>query len=300
MQRFLHSRKADPLLSSSRPPSSRQPGWLHLDLAELAHRSQAETLLNAYALDAILCIGGMTDVEGCESDADRAMRINARGPGVLAAYAQGRALPFVYFSTEYVFDGSSENPGPYQEDAPTHALSVYGKSKLAGEHAVLAAHPDALIIRTTVVYGPDAGEKNFLYSTLRNLASGKPMRVAEDQISTPTFNQDLVRATCGLVDARATGIFHVCGPERMSRLAFAQAIARHFSLETGLLQGVATTALQQKAPRPLHAGLAIQKLASRYPPLHMGTLAESLERCAADLGPFILQARASTSPAERT
>jgi len=262
-------------------------GWLQLDLGELETEAQAAALLDGHALDAILCVGGMTHVDGCESEPEVAYRVNARGPAVLAAYAQRRALPVVFFSTDYVFDGLRENPGPYDEDAPPNPLSVYGRTKWMGEREVLAAHPDSLVVRTTVVYGPDDRQKNYMYSLMRNLATNTPMRVPQDQISTPTYNRDLAQTTLGLVDAGASGIFHVAGPELFNRLEFAQRIAAALGLDGSLLQGMSTAELGQTAPRPLWSGLSIEKLASMYPQLRMRSLAESLKDCDAELRSFL-------------
>ena len=109
------------------------------------------------------------------------------------------------------------------------------------------------------------------------------MQVAEDQISTPTYSRDLVRATIGLVKAGSSGIFHVCGPERMGRLEFAQKVAARFGLDASLLKGVPTASLGQTAPRPLRAGLATQKLRDQHPSLRMRTVTESLDDCAAEI-----------------
>ncbi len=262
-------------------------GWVQLDLGELGSEAQAAAMLDEHVLDAVLCVGGMTHVDGCESEPDLAYRVNARGPAVLAAYAQRRGLPFVFFSTDYVFDGLRENHGPYGEDAPPNPLSVYGRTKLMGEREVLAAHPDSLVVRTTVVYGPDDRQKNYLYSLMRNLATGTTMRVPQDQISTPTYNRDLAQTTLDLVDAGASGVFHVAGPELMDRLEFAQRIAATLGLDGSLLQGMSTAELGQPAPRPLWSGLLTEKLTSTYPQLRMRTLAESLKDCEAELRAFL-------------
>lgn len=266
-----------------------QEGWLRLDLAELSEVSQAAAVLDAEALDAVYCVGGMTHVDGCEAEPEVAWRTNARGPGVLAAYARGRGLPVVYFSTEYVFDGAADGVGPYAEDAMVHPLSAYGRSKLEGELRVMEAHPEALVLRTTVVYGPDPRQMNYLYALMRNLAAGTTMRVPEDQLSTPTYNRDLIAAALGLVKAGASGVFHVAGPERMGRLAFAREIAERLGLDAGLLEGVSTAALQQAAARPLDAGLSTEKLRRLHPELRMRTLQESLTDCAAELAGFLEQ-----------
>src|ERR1019366_7539920 len=155
-----------------------------------------------------------------------------------------------------------------EESAPS-PISVYGLSKLLGEQEILRLHPRALIIRTTVVYGNDSREKNFLYSLHRLLSSGKPIRVPNDQISTPTYNRDLALATVQLTRAGSTGIFHICGPELLSRYEFALKAASILGLDASLITGVPTAELNQKAPRPLHAGLRIDKLKASHPSISM-------------------------------
>ncbi len=260
------------------------PGELPLDLAALATVADAEAALGEQAYDVIYCIAGMTAVDACEDAPELAHNTNCRGPLMLAHVAARRSIPFVYFSTEYVFDGTA---GPYHEDDAANPLSVYGKSKWDGELAVKAACSHALILRTTVVYGQDFGQKNYVYSLMRLLAAGKTMRVPQDQVSTPTYNRDLAAATIALAQRGVSGTYHVCGPERMDRLQFARAVAQFLSLDASLLQGVPTSELGQKAPRPLDAGLAIDKLRHLHPDLIMRPLAESFADCRADLETFL-------------
>ena len=294
LRSMVEQRGEEAIVATTRHPRA---GWVRLDFAELGEVSEAAALFDAYPLDSVYCVAGMTNVDGCEDAPEMAFRTNARGPGVLAEYARRRSVPFVYFSTEYVFDGALENPGPYAEEASLRPLSVYGKSKLAGEEAVMAACPGALVLRTTVVYGPDAREKNFLYSLMRNLLAGRPMRVPEDQISTPTYNDDLIRAAMGLVEAGASGVFHVCGPELLGRLAFARKIAEALDLDGSLLEGVSTAELGQRAPRPLAAGLATTKLRTQYPELRMRTVAEAMKDCAPALRAFLHETKFSRNEA---
>lgn len=271
-------------LATSREP---REGWLQLDLAELTERSQAATLLEAYSLDAIYCVGGMTYVDGCEAEPEMAWRTNARGPAVLAEFAQQHGVPYVFFSSDYVFDGTADDPGPYAEDDRTNPLSVYGRTKLEGEQRILAANPDALVLRTTWVHGADPREKNFAYTLMRTLTEGKTMRVPTDQISTPTYNRDLIKVALSLVQAKASGIFHVAGPELMSRMEFARRLAEVLGLNAALLEGVPTAALAQPAPRPLASGLSTAKLLRHYPALRLRTLAQSLSDCSPELRQFL-------------
>jgi dTDP-4-dehydrorhamnose reductase len=200
-----------------------------------------------------------THVDGCEADPTRAFAVNRDAPAAAAREAARRRTPFVVYSTEYVFDGTAE---PYGEADATRPLCVYGRSKLEGEQAVLAAHPDALVIRTSVAYGIDRQEKNFVYQTLRRGRAGERMRVPSDQRSCPTYVEDLAVASIALVAKRQHGVLHVAGPEIMDRARFARTICDVFGLDPGLIEPVATASLAQTTPRPLAAGLSVERARS--------------------------------------
>ncbi len=241
--------------AARRPPS---PDWLTLDLATLVE--SPDELVSTHSLTAILCSAGATDVERCQSDHDWADAANHLGPLALARAAAHARIPFVFYSTDYVFPGTPDNPGPYREDAPTHPLSVYGGTKRTGEVEILKENPAALVLRTTTVYGPDPQAKNFLYTLRRLLSSGQSMRVPTDQLATPTYNEDLAAATLALLRGGYSGLFHAAGPEMLSRIDFARLACRLLSLDASLLLPLTTPQLQQRAARPLIAGLDSTKL----------------------------------------
>lgn len=236
--------------AARKPPS---PDWLTLDLATLTEAPDG--LVNRLALTAIICSAGATDVERCESDHAWADAANHLGPLALARAAAHARIPFVFYSTDYVFPGTPSNAGPYRESAPTHALSYYGASKLAGEQAILKENPAALVLRTTTVYGPDPQGKNFLYTLRRLLTAGQSMRVPTDQLATPTYNEDLAAATLALLRGGYSGLFHAAGPTMLSRINFARLACQLLSLDASLLLPLTTPQLQQRAARPLIAGL---------------------------------------------
>ena len=216
------------------------------------------TLITRTRPDVVFVAAGMTHVDRCESERDMAFRINCDGPGALAAAARAGGARTVYYSTEYVFDGQH---GPYSEEDEPHPVSVYGESKLAGERAVLDADPAALILRTTVVYGPEEQGKNFVYRLVAHLREGSEIRVPADQISSPTYNRDLASASVALVLQGATGIVNVVGPEILSRAAFAERIARALDLDPAPMRAVSTRSFGPgSAPRPLRAGLRVDRL----------------------------------------
>ncbi len=269
---------ADQVLKSARVP---REGWLTLDLAALRSPEAAYEALKGAHPDLVICSGAMTWVDGCEDKPEEAHRANAHGPSTLASYARQHGIPFVYFSTDYVFDGTEERPGPYVESDPTNPLSVYGESKLEGERAVLRVYPEALVLRTSWVYGPDAAGKNFISTLQRQLRAGERMRVPSDQVSTPTFNRDLAQAALQLAHAGAKGMFHITGPELLSRYELARAVAAFFELDGDQIDGVSTESLGQRAKRPLQSGLRSERLDAELPNFRMHTLQEGLEETAA-------------------
>ncbi len=243
-------------LGACRKP--RRAGELVIDLERAAaDRDHVCELFAADAVAAAFIAAGMTWVDGCEAEPSLAYRINCEGAATIAELAREHGARTVYFSTEYVFDGED---GPYSEDDAPHPISVYGKSKLAGEQAVLAADPSALVLRTTVVFGPEDQGKNFAYRLVETLAAGGRLAVPADQRSNPTYNRDLADAAVRLLGRGATGIFNVVGPEVMDRFEFAKRLAVAAGADATRIDPVATESLGQAAPRPLRAGLETQKL----------------------------------------
>lgn len=244
------------------------------DLLEACARpTLSDQLLTEDDFDTIYCSGAMTNVELCETDSLRAHRINCEGPANLAMAASRHNVKFVFFSTDYVFDGLR---GPYAEEDKTNPLSVYGKSKLEGERAVLKAHPNALIVRTTVVYGPDPGRRNFVYSLMTSISEGRIVKTAADQFSTPTYSRDLASAAVKLATRNAVGVINVSGPQLMSRTEFSHRVARCLKLDRSKIDSVNTFDLRQVAKRPLVAGLKIDKLSCLLPESHMHSVEDAM------------------------
>ncbi len=259
-------------------------GWLTRYLAERGHQSvgtyssqsfadlvaldagdpeAVSALLRAERPDVVFYPAGFTWVDGCERDKARAYAANLEQPLHVARTAADLGSRFVYFSTDYVFDGVE---GRYAEDAPTNPLSVYGKAKYDAEVALAEALGDRLLTaRTCWVYGPERQGKNFAYQLVRALDQGKPMICPSDQVSSPSYGPDVARAVLMLVEAEASGLVHVVGPEIMDRVQFARAVARAFHLDESLVVGKSTSELGQGAPRPLNAGLLIDRLEACKP-----------------------------------
>lgn len=170
-------------------------------------------------------------VDLAEQDPDTAYRANALAVRNLAVTCRQLDAKLVHFSTDYVFDGYANRP--YREEDETHPLGAYAVSKLAGELYARAYSDAALVIRTSGVFGPggrNTARGNFVELMLRLAAeqptSGKPIRVVEDHVASPTFSPALAARTADLVERDAAGIYHGGGGQAISWFHYAQMIFR--------------------------------------------------------------------------
>lgn len=238
-------------------------GEFRLNLEDVAEKPVlADELFRLVKPSAVCIAAGMTWVDGCEDEPGLAYAINRDGAAAIAAAAHRHQAQCVYYSTEYIFDGTE---GPYGELDNPNPVNVYGKSKLEGERAVLHAAPDALVLRTTVVFGPEEQGKNFAYQITAGVNEGRTLKMPRDQISSPTYNRDCADATIRLLDRGAGGIYHVTGPDVLSRYELALRIVRASGLSEQAIQSVDTSALRQRAIRPLMCGMKIEKLRRTLP-----------------------------------
>jgi len=164
-------------------------------VSEILKKHQCSLLINAAA---------HTQVDKAEMERDLAMQINGTAPGVLASAALDAGARFIHFSTDYVFDGKASTP--YLETDATAPQGVYGESKLAGEKSVLAAHPEALVIRTSWVYA-NLG-KNFVNTILKAGKEREELRVVYDQVGSLTWARDIADVALRAADKKLSGIYH--------------------------------------------------------------------------------------------
>lgn len=195
-----------------------------------------------------------TDVDGCETNIDLAMRVNGEGVGNLSVVTREIGALLVQVSTDYVFDGTKGTP--YVEDDPVNPLNVYGKSKLLGEEKA-RENPDHLIVRTQWLYGH--GGKNFVETMLRLAGERKELAVVDDQIGSPTWTVDLSLAISELIGNGRRGTYHAANRGSCSWYELAGAIFA----EAGVSMTVrpqTTAELGRPAPRPLYSVLDCEKL----------------------------------------
>jgi len=230
-----------------------EPGLEPLDLAD--HAAVARAVAGVRP-DWVFCPAGLSFVDYCEDHVDEAMAANRDGPAAAAGAAEAAGAGFVFYSTDYVFDGVA---GPFGEDDTPRPLCVYGRSKHEGEQAVQEACRRAVVIRTSVVYGPERQEKNFVYQLIRACREGRGFRLAVDQRASPSYNADVATASVELCERGLVGLWHIAGPEVLDRYAFALLICKEFDLNASGLTANATAALAQKAARPLDGGLKVAR-----------------------------------------
>jgi dTDP-4-dehydrorhamnose reductase len=241
-------------------------------------------VLAAEAPRAIVNAAGQVVVDAAERDPEQAFAINCAGAAHLAAAAARAGLPFLHLSSDYVFDGTKM--APYREDDPVAPLSVYGRSKAAGEQAVLDAHPRAIVVRTSWVYGPHG--TNFLTSMLRVAEVQDVVRVVADQYGTPTAGPDLARALLGMVAQMTAagadsspGIYHLAGTGEATWLGFAEAIFAGWARRghrVPAVEAISASDWPSVAQRPRDSRLDCSKL-ERVFGIRLPEWRDALERC---------------------
>ena len=216
-------------------------------------------VVRSFEPDAVVHAAAMTNVDECERNPDRAMAVNGRGTENLAMAARELGAKMIYVSTDYVFDGTKDSPYlEYEAPAP---LSYYGHSKLRGELSVRNICSDYAIARTSVLYGWNAPGQhaNFATWVMGSLKKGERIKLATDQLNSPTLVEDCAAALLRIVELDARGIFHTCGRSCVSRHEFGLQIAREFGLDTGLITPAKISELSWAARRPAMACLSVER-----------------------------------------
>jgi dTDP-4-dehydrorhamnose reductase len=206
--------------------------------------------------DVVINCAAYTAVDAAETDGERAHAVNAVGPGNLARACALAGARLIHISTDYVFGGSFEGgPRPYEIDDATGPLNVYGKTKLAGEHAVHEALPGAHVVRTAWVY---TGVGSDFVGVMRRLAAGDgPVTVVVDQIGSPTYVADLARALLQIADRpSAPPLLHVANEGAASRFEQARAVFDGVGADPDRVQPVSTEDVPRPAPRPPYSALS--------------------------------------------
>lgn len=217
--------------------SGQLPDGSACEVADFGQPDTLPALLDRLQPSVVVNAAAYTAVDRAEQDVDAAFAANAQAPGVIARWCGAHGVPFVHYSTDYVFDG--QGSAPYREDEPTAPLGVYGASKRDGEEAVRAAGGRHLIFRTAWVYASHGA--NFLRTMLRVGAERDQLRVVADQIGTPTPAALIADVTAQALQhpGHLSGTWHLTASGQTSWHGFAEAIFAE-ALATGVLAKVPT------------------------------------------------------------
>jgi dTDP-4-dehydrorhamnose reductase len=200
-----------------------------------------------------------TDVDRAEAEPELAQAVNADGAAVVARAAAAAGAAVVHYSTDFVFDGELERP--YDERDPPSPQGAYARSKVAGDAAVAAAAPRHFIVRVGCLYG--RGGRNFPSTIVRRLRAGETVRADGERIGSPTWVKEVARASAALCQTDFYGVYHCTSQGETSWANYARHAAALLGLPESRVEGVPSSALRLKAPRPRRAVLDNRALRAR-------------------------------------
>ncbi len=223
--------------------------------ADLSDPASCVAVIEAYAPDAVINAAAYTAVDRAEDEEDLALLINGKAPAAMAREAAARDIPFVHISTDYVFSGQGKAPS--RPSDPVAPINAYGRTKLAGEEGVRAAHGTHVILRTSWVFS--AHGNNFLKTMLRLGGERTSLNVVADQIGGPTAAGDIASACLSIAGQLAakrekTGTYHFSGAPDTSWADFARRIMKRAGLGCEI-HDIATTQYPTPATRPMNSRL---------------------------------------------
>ena len=254
------------------------PAVTPLDITDAA---AIDAFVQHHAIDIIVNCAAYTAVDRAEDDEAKALLLNATAPGYLAAAIERRGGHLIQISTDYVFDGTAHTP--YTEDLPTCPASAYGRTKLAGEQAVQAANPSAMIIRTAWLYSRFGN--NFVKTMMRLGREKEQLGVIFDQVGTPTYARDLAAVIMTAINQGIVpGIYHFSNEGVISWYDFTKAIHRIAGITTCHVRPLHTAEYPTPAARPHYSVLDKTKIKQTYG-IEVPYWEDSLKECMEGLTP---------------
>lgn len=262
------------------------PGRDELDVTDgKALLAAIDGKTDGFPITTVIHAAAFTKVDLCETEVERAFAVNAIATERLARLCAERGIPLVYVGTDFVFNGDKNSP--YEVDDPPAPLSVYGVSKLAGEEAVRRLAERYYIVRTAWLFGPYG--HNFPRAILGAAASGKPLRVVDDQVGSPTYVRDLAEAVLDLlgiavipegihrthpvVGPAPYGMYHVTNSGSCSWFGFAKEILNQAGWRLDV-ERISSAQLARPARRPAYSVLSLASMEARG--LHLRPWQEAL------------------------
>lgn len=228
---------------------------LDKDDLDITDEKAVAKALSFYKPEVIINSAAFTKVDECETKTDPAFSVNAKGPENLAGICKKEGTKLVHISTDYVFDGTGTSP--YLETDKTNPVSIYGKSKLAGEEKIRALMDDYLIVRTEWLYGENG--PNFIETILRIAGEKDELRVVNDQRGAPTYTKDLALAVKALIENNCRGTYHAANSGSCTWYDFAVEILKLNGLDKKIVP-ITTEEIARPAKRPAFSVFNCNKL----------------------------------------
>lgn len=229
-----------------------------IEVLDITQEEAVNRYIDRVSPDIIINCAALTAVDLCETEQDKAYRINALGPKHLAAAAKRSGAKLVHISTDYVFDGRADKP--YTEDSSTNPISVYGKTKQAGDEFVREYCSRYFILRTAWVYGEG---KNFVKTMLRLAENNNKIKVVDDQFGTPTSAMELARAIMFLMETDSYGTYHATCEGSTNWYEFAVTIFKEAGKPVEV-EPISSTEYKAAAARPMYSILDNKALRERH------------------------------------
>lgn len=258
LHRLCQTREHSIVACSLHPDIYPTDGYLFKEL-NILHHEVACDFFSDFQPDVIINASALSVVDYCELHQEEAYTVNVSAVRHLAEYCHHNACRLIHLSTDFVFDGTLSRP--YTEDDIPNPVNYYGKTKQWAEDAIKEICNNYAIMRVEVVYGtPLAGQHGNIVQLVRTrLENGQGIRVVSDQFRSPTWVEDIAMATEALLSSKHNGIYHICGNETMSVAEIAFRTAKHFGLDTSLIQTVTTAELNEATHRPPHTPMSTEK-----------------------------------------
>ncbi|MGC8855711.1 MAG: SDR family oxidoreductase [Anaerolineae bacterium] len=217
-------------------------------------------LLDQTHPQAVIHCAALADLEACEANPELARRLNTELPAQFAEACRRRGVAFLHISTDAVFDGQKD--GFYTEDDPPHPLSVYARTKVDSERAVLEVYPQAIVARVNFYGWSLRGTRSLAEFFISNLSQNKIINGFTDVYFCPMFVNDLGTTLLKMLEKHLSGLYHVVGPQAMSKYQFGAEIARKFGLPEANIVPKSIHASDLTAPRSQNLCLSTAKVST--------------------------------------
>jgi dTDP-4-dehydrorhamnose reductase len=234
--------------------SSTQPGLTQFDIRQPA--------LGALRLEesghrAVLIASAKPNIEFCEREREAAYAVNVQGTIELIRQVSRTSMQVIFISSDYVFEGRT---GQYDDGAEMGPTTDYGRQKAFVEKELPALTDNHLILRLSKIFGTEKGDRTLLDDIASSLSQGRRVRVARDQIFSPTHVGDIVRAVQAIQSQGLRGVLNVCSPESCSRHSVAQSLAQAMRVDPALVEAIGLHDIPAMANRPLNTSMKCSRL----------------------------------------